>query len=211
MRARSLALALLLAVAAPLLAQEHPNLAKGFAADKAYSMGDVDSVNLFNGNLTLSIPIGQSYPVGGNLSYRIAAYYNSNLWRYTGDSNADWNYDPNSTATIADPSPEFNAGLGWSLHFGRLYAANTAGYNDTGKWVYVSPDGARHSFYQRLHSDIAAEAASGILYSRDNSYLRLNTSANPKTIEFPDGTRRTVCRGSRAGTPPRSGIASATG
>ncbi len=49
-------------------AQDHPNLERGFFADQAYQLSSIDSVNLYNGNLTLTIPIGQTYHVGGNLS-----------------------------------------------------------------------------------------------------------------------------------------------
>jgi RHS repeat-associated protein len=186
MRARPLALVLLLAASAPLLAQEHPNLAKGFAADKAYAMGDVDSVNLFSGNLTIAIPIGQRYPVGGNLSYQIVAYYNSSIWRYGGASSAMWGGPEDTIETI--PSDEFNVGLGWSLHFGRLVPPINPPDNDTDKWVYISPDGARHSFYPLLHPDDGVTPNANILYSRDNSYLRLKKGTSPYTVEFPDGT-----------------------
>jgi hypothetical protein len=37
-------------------------------------------VNLYNGNLTLALPLGGSYPVGGPLSYGIVLQYNSGVW-----------------------------------------------------------------------------------------------------------------------------------
>jgi RHS repeat-associated protein len=59
---------------------QHPNQARGFNANGVYSAGDVDHVNLFNGNLTVTIPIGQPYPVNGRLSYSFTLVYNSNPW-----------------------------------------------------------------------------------------------------------------------------------
>jgi hypothetical protein len=59
-------------------AQEHPNVEHGFAADKAFHGGDIDNINTFNGTLVLTIPIGQTYKVGGNLSYGLTLVYNSN-------------------------------------------------------------------------------------------------------------------------------------
>ncbi|MEP7012660.1 MAG: hypothetical protein ABJC13_20240, partial [Acidobacteriota bacterium] len=50
--------ALLAASSAAASAQEHPNVAKGFAPDKIFAVGEVDSVNAFNGNLLLTLPIG---------------------------------------------------------------------------------------------------------------------------------------------------------
>ena len=48
--------ALLLAGVAPLGAQDHPNTARGFAADKAFHVGDIDHVSAYNGNLVLTCP-----------------------------------------------------------------------------------------------------------------------------------------------------------
>jgi RHS repeat-associated protein len=59
---------------------QHPNQARGFSANGAYSSFDIDSVNMFNGNLSVAIPLGSSYAVGGPLSYSFRLNYNSNLW-----------------------------------------------------------------------------------------------------------------------------------
>ncbi|HPA96010.1 MAG TPA: hypothetical protein PK570_07525 [Thermoanaerobaculia bacterium] len=59
---------LLLAAPVPAEEQEHPNHKRGLAAPTSYLSSAIDSVNLFNGNLTLSIPIGTTYPAGGSLS-----------------------------------------------------------------------------------------------------------------------------------------------
>ena len=66
------------ALAVPAAAETHPNLATGFQADKAFAAGGVDSVNGFNGNLVITLPIGGSYPVGAGLSYGLTLVYNSN-------------------------------------------------------------------------------------------------------------------------------------
>jgi hypothetical protein len=68
-------LAVLLAV--PALADVHPNTASGFPVEQSFHVGDVDSVNLFNGALTLTLPIGGSYPVNGGFSYGLKLTYNS--------------------------------------------------------------------------------------------------------------------------------------
>jgi RHS repeat-associated protein len=59
---------------------QHKNQERGFSANGVYSGGDLDHINLFNGNLTVSIPIGQPYPVNGQLSYAFTLVYNSNPW-----------------------------------------------------------------------------------------------------------------------------------
>jgi hypothetical protein len=43
-------------------AQELANVAKGFNSSSSFAAGDVDNINLFNGNLVIQIPLGQSYP-----------------------------------------------------------------------------------------------------------------------------------------------------
>src|SRR5437588_3343091 len=61
-------------------AQQHPNEDRGFSPDKVYSFSDIDHVNEFNGNLILTIPVGGTYTVHGQLEYRLALVYNSNVW-----------------------------------------------------------------------------------------------------------------------------------
>jgi hypothetical protein len=51
-------LALAVLAVAPALADVHPNTAPGLPVDQSFHVGDIDSVNLFNGALTLTIPIG---------------------------------------------------------------------------------------------------------------------------------------------------------
>ena len=43
--------------------------ARGFNPNSLYHYGDVDNINLFNGALTLTLPLGPTYPVGGTISY----------------------------------------------------------------------------------------------------------------------------------------------
>src|ERR1043165_5210110 len=65
----------------PVAAQnQHPNQARGFNANGVYSTFDIDHINTFNGNLVVTIPIGQTYPVNGKLSYSLNLVYNSNVW-----------------------------------------------------------------------------------------------------------------------------------
>jgi hypothetical protein len=62
-----------------LVAQDHLNAARGDNA-QAYDLGQVDAINVYNGNLSLSIPLGQKYPVGGGLDYSLTLRYNAQLW-----------------------------------------------------------------------------------------------------------------------------------
>jgi hypothetical protein len=172
-RVCSLLLLSLVSLAAALRADDHPNTARGFAADKAFQVGDVDNVNLFNGNLVLTIPIGGSYPAGGGLSYGLTLVYNSNVWDFQ-DRDDDFT---GTTYHQGLPQRTANAGLGWTLTLGRLQAPFTPG-NDTERWVYQGSDGSEHVFYPTLHVGDADEPGDTQLfqytsYTRDSSYLRM--------------------------------------
>lgn len=165
----------------PLSAQEHPNVARGFARDKAFQVGDIDHINLFNGNLVLTLPLGQSYPVGGGLSFGLTLTYNSNAWDF------EESFAPSQNSyTQALPGLRFNAGLGWLLTLGQLNPPRTS-VSPEGHEVYLGPDGAEHAFYPTLHEGEAALKA--VQYTRDGSYLRLRGAPGaPREIDFPDGT-----------------------
>lgn len=162
-------------------AQEHPNVAKGLGATGNFANGDLDSVNLFNGNLTIQVPVGLKYPVNAGLSYQMVLSYNSQVWEHEA-------YDDE---TRAIPARGNNAGLGWSLHLGRLNPPQldqtSFPSSDYYRNTYLAPDGSIRTFYPTLHE--GETATPGVEYTRDGSYLRLKTASHQ--IEFPDGTIHT--------------------
>lgn len=191
----------------PLLAQQHPNQKKGFDATGVYQFNGVDTINAFNGNLILSIPLGNSYPIGGGLSYQLALVANGNLWegeeQYR-DVNGDGAIDsvcpgPGSCAdhervipNVMHPHRRVNAGLGWTVSLGRLYHPDHPTLSDNNVWTYESPDGADHAF--------ESVDTNGYRTTTDGSYLRLiadNGSGGAcsdvagtclrRRIEFPNG------------------------
>lgn len=158
-------------------AQQHPNLERGFRPEHLYHFDDLDSVNLFNGNLSIRIPLGGSYPVGGAVSYQLTLVYNSKVWDIEGRSLGN-----GQTAIAALPARRANAGLGWLVSLGRVIGpddpTNETPYSPK-KWVYAGPDGADRIFY---------EAAGGVSYTRDGSYLRMRAVGVDREVDFPDGT-----------------------
>ncbi|HKI04139.1 MAG TPA: hypothetical protein VKK31_19320, partial [Thermoanaerobaculia bacterium] len=159
----------------PAAAQQHPNTARGFGASGSFNPGDVDSVNLFNGNLVIRIPIGQSFPVNGSLSYGLSLVYNNNVW--------DYQQLPDDPVVQAIPNRLANAGLGWMVSLGRLNPPTSTDV-DSNRTTYMSPDEALHTFYPTLHE--GETAVNGVQYTRDGSYLRYKFASNE--IELPDGT-----------------------
>jgi hypothetical protein len=185
-----LALSFFLTCTLRVLAQTHPNVEKGFAADKMYQFGDVDHVNLLNGNLSLTIPIGGSTPVSDHLSLSLTLVYNTKLW--TAISKPYNVGGQTGRAPLYTPERRSNAGLGWTLTLGRLLDPSETDVNSiingTTQFAYMSPDGSDRLFYGTLHDGETASA--GVLYSRDNTYLRLSNAGAGKTLESPDGTIR---------------------
>ncbi|HEY0142260.1 MAG TPA: RHS repeat domain-containing protein, partial [Thermoanaerobaculia bacterium] len=209
-------LLLLLVTALPLAAQQHPNNARGFDPEKVYQTADIDHVNVFNGNLIVTLPIGPKFPVSEALSYGLTLINNGNPWDYRTDG---------QEGSEAVPSRFANAGLGWQLTLGELIGPNHAtavNLNRQGDWVYAAPDGAERVFKRALHAEEEGTAYEGALpvqtdpgdvvgYTRDSSYLRLVRLTptrkfrgiidpdNPSyyfvpayRIDFPDGTRHTL-------------------
>ena len=58
----------------------HPNHERGLSANTAYEVGLADHLNLFNGNLTFTLPIGQRYPVSEGFSWGLTLASNSQIW-----------------------------------------------------------------------------------------------------------------------------------
>jgi len=171
------------------LSAQHPNEARGFAADHVYSVQDVDTVNAFNGNMMIHIPIGPENRVNGSLSYRLMLTYNSHCWRFVYDPAPCCNEYP-IPVSIAYPTGSDNAGLGWRLSLGKLYDGGDPDITNEHLegWVYQSADGADHKFYDALASGLLPGTAS-TQYTRDGSYIRLSTvNTYTKLIELPDGT-----------------------
>ncbi len=162
--------------------QEHPNIARGFSSQG--SGGDADSINPFNGNLSVAIPIGQSFSVNGGLSYGISLIYNSQVWEY--EERVDHSTGSDVIKIQALPLKVNNAGLGWIITLGQFnppQAVSLASFRDT----YLSPDGSRHTFYPSLHEGEPVDP--DFEYSRDGAYLRYKKSTGE--LEFPDGTIHT--------------------
>ncbi len=186
------------------LAQQHPNIERGIAPGKAFQVGDLDTVSLYNGAMSLSIPIGSAYPVGADFSYALTLNYTSSLWDiFIDEVNwCQWPFGP-FDLTVADADPDFNAGLGWMLWFGGLKPLGD-GTNDD-PWVYTAADGGEHRFVNTLHEGETATA--GKKYSRTGTYYRLTLSNLAPTgcsfsapaylqavVELPDGTMQTFTR-----------------
>jgi RHS repeat-associated protein len=159
--------------------QQHHNNERGLNAE-SYANDTIDNVNLYNGNLSLKVPIGQSYNAGGALKYQLMLIYNSSVWDF--EIEADRTGDPVRDRVQAIPDKKTNVGLGWNLSLGALYSPRHSKFdNENQEWIYVSADGSEHRFYDSM----IGQSNDGKLYTRDGSYIRL--TSGERKIEFPDG------------------------
>ena len=115
-----------------------PDGAPGYVKS-VFDHGPVDSINLYNGQLTLPIPLGPTYPIGPALKLQLALTYNSRVDDYgkplAGQQQPDFFYRP----LAGNPS----LGIGWSLSLGAIKACQ---HGVTYGVCYFGPDGGQHMF-----------------------------------------------------------------
>jgi RHS repeat-associated protein len=202
---------LLLASALPAAADAHTNTQGGVDVNQVFQVGSIDDINLFNGALTVAIPLGLSYPDGARMSYRLTLVASSNPWVFWSETT------PTITYSESQPNQCSNAGFGWRVSFGAVAYGDVLASspnapstpvcaspaNGEPLAIYEGPDGAQHIFYATLHAGDPDDTFDGIQdnlvadvenvqYTRDGSYLRLirynaHTASESTTIEFPNG------------------------
>lgn len=176
----------LLILALPAAGQKTATDEVGFNAEKLYDVQDIDSVNLFNGNLTVRLPIGRRYQVGPTLSYQMMLIYNSRIYDIE-----TYECEPDGILTICEdgfPARQSNAGLAWRVSLGRLLAPEDVTPNrssfDRDDFIYEGPAGDEHTFP-------SADDDAEVILSDDPQPLRLVTVTDAEVptreIEFPTG------------------------
>lgn len=192
MRVTAFLCAVIIAVAA---FAADPNQKRGFNANETYQIGEIDHVNAFNGNVVITLPLGQAYHVGPEMQYRFVLSYNSKIWDYSikegyGAVNCVQQELPCSLR-FGVPESTSTAGFGWTLSLGRLALPD----NDPKRgWVYVAPDGAQHEFEHILVQTPPTWDPNTIVRARtaDFSYLELRRDDPLRPIiRFPNGETHT--------------------
>lgn len=90
--------------------------ARGFQAGNSYSMSDIETVNLTNGNLMLNIPLASLAGGRGTASgLTVGLQYNGKIWNGKQERRTDGNPDPNNNTTYMRELLEPTSG-GWSLN-----------------------------------------------------------------------------------------------
>lgn len=177
---------LLLGSFSALFAQEPPLLERGVVPG---ALSSLDHVNTSNGQASLRIPIGPNLTIGGNLEFGLTLVYNSKAWDTQGGV---YTIDLYGNIPDAYPSRKSNAGIGWTMHLGKLIPPRpitTSPLNHSAYWMYIGPDGGSHLFYPFLH--YGDPIVDGVYYTRDGSYMRMQEVAGGgHIIEGPDGIVR---------------------
>ena len=135
-----LCLCALLAAGAQVSAQNgpdnDPDAAPGYV-NSAFHHSQIDSINLYNGQLTIPIAIGPSYPIGPRLRVQLTLNYNSRREDFGKPAVQDLEFFYKPFA--GNPA----LGIGWDLTLGAIKSCQQA---VTVGQCYVGPDGSQHMF-----------------------------------------------------------------
>ncbi|MCK6683176.1 MAG: hypothetical protein L6R30_12260, partial [Thermoanaerobaculia bacterium] len=144
--------------------------------DKVFDVSGFDRVNLFSGDLQLTIPIGPEYPVTAGFTFQLSANYSSKFWHMVrpecGPSELGCGNEWAGRANvIGDPA----LGVGWSIGGGYVEEWIPPGNGLPRRWLQTA-NGTRQDF------GVALEAS-------DGSDVRLIELANGYVVRTPDGTQ----------------------
>lgn len=161
----------------PLRAQSGPDndpaAAQGYV-DNTFHDSSFDSINEFNGQLTVPISVGPEYPVGPTLKLQLMLVYNSKVWDYGAPTPED---AVGSWRPIAgDPA----LGLGWNFTPGKVVPCGTG----LQRVCFSRADGAEIVFFPK-------EVLGGVTYweTQDSNHYRLSRvgGSGPYTMYDGDG------------------------
>jgi RHS repeat-associated protein len=114
-----------------------PDAAPGYT-QSVFHHASVDSVNLYNGQLTIPIALGPAYPVGPKLTFQAMLAYTSTVWEF-GNPGPDNQSDVGLYQPIkADPS----LAVGFSLTAGAIKPCGILQASQ----CYLGADGSEHQF-----------------------------------------------------------------
>jgi RHS repeat-associated protein len=144
-----------------------PDQAPGYV-DNVFHRNQVDSINLYNGQLTMPIALGPQYPIGPKLKFQLTLTYNSRVWEFGHPGSQDsFLYTP----IAGDPA----LGIGWNMALGAIKSC--AGTPEAPGPCYYGPDGSEHHFI----------STTGYSKTTDTSSLYLHFIDSTQGYEMWDG------------------------
>ena len=150
-----------------------PAAAQGYV-DNTFHDSSFDSINEFNGQLTVPISVGPEYPVGPSLKLQLMLTYNSKVWDYGApvpeDALGEWR------PVAGDPA----LGIGWTFTPGKILPCGSF----LQRVCFVRSDGAEIVFFPKT-------PIGGVNYweTQDTNPYRLSRvgSLGPYTMHDGDG------------------------
>jgi RHS repeat-associated protein len=115
-----------------------PDGAPGYVQSVFHS-GSVDSINMYNGQLTIPIAMGPSYPVGPKLRMQVVLTYNSRSTDYGAPTSGEQNHTFFFKPLAGNPS----LGSGWEMTLGAIKSCKHGAISNV---CYFAPDGSQHMF-----------------------------------------------------------------
>jgi RHS repeat-associated protein len=118
-----------------------PDAAPGYT-NSVFHHEEFDSVNLYNGQLTVPIALGPSYPIGPKLRFQLMLTYNSRVDDY-GAPLAGQTPPPQTSFVYKPLAGNSSLGIGWELSLGAIKPCR---HGLAQGQCYVGPDGSQHMF-----------------------------------------------------------------
>jgi len=170
---------------------QNENETVGFRPGHTFESGTFgEALDTLNGGLNLSVPVGQQFVITPRLQYGLKLAYNSKVW-----DTSDYHNSLVDTFDQVVPTQRSPFGLGFTMNLGRLFKdpsyvsglaqGTSQNPQHTESWVWVSPDGAQHQFFDGNHytdlnipegvvlpADDSGAWFSGVM-TNDNSYYRI--------------------------------------
>src|SRR5437867_2987123 len=173
-------------VSTGVLRAQNENETVGFQSNHAFDSGHFgENIDVLNGGLHLTVPIGPRYQVNDRLGYQIGLSYNSKVWDYS-------DYDAGQLTSVK-PYNEGSMGIGFTLGFGRLLqdahhrpcsGAGTPECN-TRTWKWITPDGNQHDIW-------FLEDRTGNTTPDNTEYPLATTDSSHSTAGYPGNDCRTT-------------------
>lgn len=170
-----------LAVVVVGLAQQPDETLPIFRPGMVFDSRGVDSVNVFNGDIGVAIPLGPGYTLGPTgYRWQLTASASAKFWTFSNCEN------PNNVKQFAYIAGDSALGVGWTLNLGYIVKRSPP-FVALPFWLYHSQDGGQH----RVNLATANPSTTS-----DGSRLRIKalpniTTPTSYTVEFPDGTVHT--------------------
>ena len=151
---------------------------QGFRPEQTYDIYGDESINVFNGNLTISQPCSPKYTIDGGMTLQLMRTYNIPTWKYLNEPPGGY-----SDGYLQDKSP---AGLGWTMHLGRILLEDRT-FDNMAYYQFITPDGAKHEL-----EEIKVGPEETVYRTTDSTYYRVIFRDNVWTVNSRDGITYTL-------------------